>query len=118
MCRGRETLCVRDRAGVPRVSLAKPKPTRYARQWDPDMPFDAGLEDIDAGVEAALRRSRTAEAGTHAEALSTAAHEQLERLAALVAARTRSFSINLMDNVENASYQRHRPGLRPWRGHR
>jgi len=104
--------------GVPRVSLAKPKPTRYARQWDPDMPFDAGLEDIDAGVEAALRRSRTAEAATHAEALSTAAHEQLERLAALVAARTRCFSINLMDNVENASYQRHRPGLRPWRGHR
>ena len=104
--------------GVPRVSLAKPKPTRYARQWDPDMPFDAGLEDLDAAVEAALRRARTAEAGAHAETLATAAHEQLERLSALVTARQPSLSINLMDNVENASYQRHRPGLRPWRGHR
>ena len=30
--------------GVPRVSLAKPKPTRYARHWDPDMPYEVGLE--------------------------------------------------------------------------
>ena len=30
--------------GVPRVSLPKPKPTRYARQWDPDMPFDVSLD--------------------------------------------------------------------------
>ena len=44
--------------GVPRVSLAKPKPTRYARLWDPDMPFDVALEDLDAAVEAASRGRR------------------------------------------------------------
>jgi hypothetical protein len=104
--------------GVPRVSLAKPKPTRYARQWDPDMPFDAGLEDLDAAVEAALRRAREAGAGAHAEGLAVAAHEQLEALARRVTTARPTLSINLMDNVENASYQRHRPGLRPWRGHR
>lgn len=71
--------------GVPRVSLAKPKPTRYARQWDPDMPFDTGLDDLDAAVETALRRARRAESGAHAERLALAAHEQLERLAAIVA---------------------------------
>ena len=102
--------------GVPRVSLAKPKPTRYARQWDPDMPFDAGLEDLDAAVEAALRRARRPEAAAQAERLALAAHEQLEDLAGLVTSTHRSFSINLMDNVENASGQRHRPGLRPRRG--
>ena len=42
--------------GVPRVSLAKPKPTRYARLWDPDMPFDVALEGLDAAVEAACAR--------------------------------------------------------------
>ena len=70
--------------GVPRVSLAKPKPTRYARQWDPGMPFDVGVEQLDAAVEAALREAPRAEAAAHAEQLALAAHGQLEALARLV----------------------------------
>ena len=70
--------------GVPRVSLAKPKPTRYARQWDPGMPFDVGLEDLGAAVEAARREAARAPAAAHAEELAVAAHEQLQALARLV----------------------------------
>ena len=43
--------------GVPRVSLAKPKPTRYAKHWDPDMPFDVTLEGLDAAIAAAIQRA-------------------------------------------------------------
>ena len=70
--------------GVPRVSLSKPKPTRYARLWDPDMPFDVALEGLDAAIEAALARGRRPEAAEHAAGLSLAAHENLEALARLV----------------------------------
>ena len=66
--------------GVPRVSLAKPKPTRYAALWDPDMPFDVAPEDLDAAVEAALARPEDA----HAERLAVDADDRLRELARLV----------------------------------
>ena len=67
--------------GVPRVSLAKPKPTRYARLWDPGMPFGVELGELDAAVEAALERATRPEAAEHAQRLALAAHENLEQLA-------------------------------------
>ena len=67
--------------GVPRVSLAKPKPTRYARLWDPGMPFGVALGELDAAVEAALERAARPEAAEHAQRLALAAHENLEQLA-------------------------------------
>ena len=67
--------------GVPRVSLAKPKPTRYARLWDPGMPFGVALGELDAAVEAALARAARPEAAEHAERLALTAHENLEQLA-------------------------------------
>jgi len=70
--------------GVPRVSLPKPKPTRYARQWDPDMPFDVPLTDLDEAVEAARGRAREAGAVAHAHGLATASHENLASLSQLV----------------------------------
>jgi hypothetical protein len=70
--------------GVARVSLAKPKPTRYARLWDPDMPFDVTLEGLDGAVEAACARADEPAAAAHAASLSLAAHENLQALARLV----------------------------------
>jgi Polysaccharide pyruvyl transferase len=67
--------------GVPRVSLAKPKPVRYARLWDPDMPFGVGLAELDAAVEAAVARARRPEAAEHAQRLSLLAHDNLEAMA-------------------------------------
>jgi len=75
--------------GVPRVSLAKGKPTRYARRWDPDMPYEVGLADLDAAVEAALDRGRRPEAAAHATVLALAAHENLEAFGRLVLASSR-----------------------------
>jgi len=74
--------------GVPRVSLAKPKPTRYAKHWDPEMPFDVTLEGLDAAIAAAIRRADEPAAVEHAERLALAAHENLERLARLVLGAT------------------------------
>jgi Polysaccharide pyruvyl transferase len=121
--------------GVPRVSLSKPKPTRYARLWDPDMPFDVGLDELDDAVGAAVARAATPEAGEHADRLSRASHEHLERLAELVlagagdtAARTLarcdfvSFPINSVDKMyylsDAALRERDRPGLQPRPPHR
>ena len=72
--------------GVPRVSLAKPKPTRYAKHWDPDMPFDVTLEGLDAAIAAACLRAADPAAVEHSERLALAAHENLEALARLVLA--------------------------------
>jgi hypothetical protein len=69
--------------GVPRVSLAKPKPTRYARLWDPDMPFGVGLDDLDGAIEAARARARTPAAHDHATRLAHAADANLSHLARL-----------------------------------
>jgi polysaccharide pyruvyl transferase WcaK-like protein len=74
--------------GVPRVSLAKPKPTRYARHWDPDMPFDVALEGLDAAIDAACLRAAQPEAAEHATRLALAAHENLQALARLVQGAT------------------------------
>jgi Polysaccharide pyruvyl transferase len=69
--------------GVPRVSLAKPKPTRYAKEWDPAMPYDVALDDLDAAIEAAISRAGRREAVAHAERLAVAAHDHLSELARL-----------------------------------
>jgi len=114
--------------GVPRVSLSKPKPTRYARLWDPDMPFDIVLDQLDDAVAAAVAHARTAAAAAHAERLSRAAHENLERLAELAlsgaghpVARS-AFSTKTVDKMyfksDAAIRQRDRPGLQPRPPHR
>ena len=72
--------------GVPRLSLPKFKPTRYAKLWDPDMPFEVSLGELDAAVEAACARARRPEAAEHAERLALEAHEHLRDVARLVLA--------------------------------
>lgn len=70
--------------GVPRVSLQRAKLTRYARTWDPAMPFDVAPESLDGAVDAAIAHAATAGAAEHSAALARDAHENLERLAGLV----------------------------------
>jgi Polysaccharide pyruvyl transferase len=121
--------------GVPRVSLSKPKPTRYARLWDPDMPFDVALDELDDAVGSAVARAATVAAAKHADRLSRAAHENLARLSELVltgagdaAARTaarREFAAFPIKSVDKMYYvsdaalrERDRPGLQPRPPHR
>ncbi len=67
--------------GIGRVSLARPKTTRYARTWDADMPFDVGPDGLDAAVARAIERAEEPEAAAHAAGLSRLAHERLNALA-------------------------------------
>lgn len=39
---------------VPRLTFTRVKPTRYAKHWDPHMPFDVGLADLEASIGRAL----------------------------------------------------------------
>ena len=124
----RARVVVRTCSDVPRVSLSKPKPTRYAQLWDPDMPYDVGLDQLDDAVGAALAHAATPTAAAHAERLSRAAHENLEQLAELVlggaghpVARA-AFSTKTLDKMyfvsDAAIRQRDRPGLQPRPPHR
>ena len=56
--------------GVPRVTLSRHKPTQYARTWDPEMPFDVGLDDLDNAVEAAVAAAARTEVVARSEELS------------------------------------------------
>ncbi len=73
--------------GIGRVSLIRPKVTRYARTWDADMPFDVGPDGLDAAVARAIARADEPEAAAHAAGLSRLAHERLTGLAHRALAR-------------------------------
>jgi hypothetical protein len=72
--------------GVPRVSLARPKVTRYAQTWDAAMPYGVTLDRIDDAVDAALSLGGRAEARTHADELARRADAHLTTLAERVCA--------------------------------
>ena len=78
--------------GVPRVTLSRWKPTQYARAWDADMPFDVGLDDLDAAIAAAEAAGRRPEVAERSAALAHAAHEHLDGLARRVLALAASES--------------------------
>ncbi len=61
---------------VPRVSLARPKVTRYAQTWDPVMPHGVTLDQLDAALGRAFARDPGG-----GGALAEHAHAHLTRLA-------------------------------------
>lgn len=68
---------------VPRVALATlfyNKVSRYCRFWDPYMPTDVKLEDLDNAVGVALANGELPEAAKISETLSQQAHENLQFL--------------------------------------
>ena len=73
--------------GVPRVSLRRSKPTRYARTWDPDMPYGVSLPALDAAAGAAMTAAERPEVAVRSAALVERAHRHLTSLAADVLAR-------------------------------
>lgn len=78
--------------GIPRVTLRRTKPTRYARVWDPDMPYDVTLPRLDDAIEQALAAGERPEVAARAADLTRLAYENLESLAdrVLTAARTQT----------------------------
>jgi hypothetical protein len=66
---------------VPRVTLARHKPTKYALTWDRDMPFDVSLAGLDAAVADAVASADRPEVAARSAELSRLAHEHLTELA-------------------------------------
>lgn len=69
---------------VPRVSLTGPKTARYAKFWDPEMPFDVALGDLDEAIEVALSKSDEPSTAEASQNLTNLAHQNLSELAAEV----------------------------------
>lgn len=76
--------------GVPRVSFARPKPTKYARTWDPDMPFEVAFDELDTAVKQALAAGDDPRVAARSAELTQLAHDNLEDLANRVLAMARS----------------------------
>jgi hypothetical protein len=70
--------------GIPRVTLSRTKPTRYARVWDPHMPFDVSLAGLDAAVGAAMEAAERPEVIARSRELSQLAHDNLSDFAGQV----------------------------------
>lgn len=69
---------------VPRVSVKDPdgpKTQRYASRWDPGMPYEVPLDDLDAAIGEALSRADDPEVIEQSERVSRLAHDNLEYLA-------------------------------------
>ena len=75
--------------GLPRVTMRRTKPTRYAAHWDDQMPFDVRIDDLDDAIGAALAAGTRAEVRAASERLSRLADDNVraiaERVAELVA---------------------------------
>lgn len=76
--------------GVARVSLARPKVSAYAADWDPDMPYGVGLADLDAAIARALAVAERPESAAASRALSRRVHDELADLATEVLALARA----------------------------
>lgn len=69
---------------VPRVTLSPilfDKPSRYARVWDPLMPYDVAIEGLDEAVGRALAAESRPEVVRRSGELARMAHDGLETLA-------------------------------------
>jgi len=76
--------------GVARVSLARPKVSAYAADWDPDMPYDVGLADLDDAIARAVAQAQRPEAAAASAQLARRAHDELADLATEVLALARA----------------------------
>ncbi|HEY8454770.1 MAG TPA: polysaccharide pyruvyl transferase family protein [Actinopolymorphaceae bacterium] len=72
--------------GIPRVSLSRAKVNRYARHWDPDMPYDVGLDDLDTAIGQAMSVASRPDVVERSRMLSQLAHDSLRDLADRVVA--------------------------------
>lgn len=75
--------------GVARVSLRRGKVSAYAADWDPDMPCDVGLAQLDAAIAGALAQAARPESAARSAQLARRAHDELVDLATEVLALAR-----------------------------
>ncbi len=66
--------------GLPRVTMRRTKPTRYATHWDDRMPFDVRIGDFEDAIGAALAAGSRAEVRTGSERLSRLADDNVRAI--------------------------------------
>ncbi len=66
--------------GLPRITIRRAKPTRYATQWDDLMPFDVRGAQLEEAIGAALAAGRRPEVRAASEQLSRAADDNLRAI--------------------------------------
>jgi len=66
---------------VPRLTFTRPKPTRYAMLWDPAMPYDVEVADLDRAVATALVTGQRGETSAAAAELSRRADANIRETA-------------------------------------
>jgi hypothetical protein len=67
--------------GLPRVTMRRTKPTRYAAHWDDQMPFDVRIGDFDDAIGAALAAGTRADVRAGSERLSRLADDNVRAIA-------------------------------------
>lgn len=70
--------------GVPRVTVTRPKPTRYAAHWDAQMPYGIDVPDLDAAFGCALEIGGRDEVLEASRELTRLADSNVRSLAELV----------------------------------
>jgi hypothetical protein len=66
--------------GLPRVTLRRPKPAKYATVWDDLMPFNVEDDDVDDAIGAALAAGQRAEVRAASERVSRLADENIRSI--------------------------------------
>jgi polysaccharide pyruvyl transferase WcaK-like protein len=67
--------------GLPRVTMRRAKPTRYATHWDDQMPFDVRIDDLGDAIGVALAAGGRAEVRAGSERLSQLADDNVRAIA-------------------------------------
>lgn len=70
--------------GLPRLTMRRAKPTRYATHWDHQMPFGVRIDDFEDAVGAALAAGARAEVRHESDRLSRLADDNVRAIAARV----------------------------------
>jgi len=70
--------------GLPRITLRRVKPARYATHWDDQMPFNVKINELDDAVGAALAAADRPEVRAGSDELSRLADENVRAIAARV----------------------------------
>lgn len=94
--------------GLPRVTMRRVKPTRYATHWDDQMPFDVRIDDFEDAIGAALAAGTRAEVRTESDRLSRLADDNVQAIAERVAELVARGADAERDELAERRQRRHR----------
>jgi len=91
----------------PRVTFVRKKPTRYARHWDPHMPYNVAVADLEEAMGAALEAGQRPEVVEASRELSRLADQNVRS----IAERVRELSAQRAGSVREQRAEARRAAL-------